>query len=204
MCECVSERVKADFGRVDILCNNAGIVVGKPFLDVPDSLAQKVMDVNTTAHFWTTKAFLPDMMRRNHGHVVTIASAAGLAGVAGLGDYCASKFGAVGFAESLRLELRKQGKTGVATTLVCPFYINTGMFEGVKSAFPLLPLLEPEYVAAQVVTAMKRNTAVLCLPRMVYVTPLLKGLLPVGLQDWLAEVIGVSNSMDQFKGRSKL
>ena len=55
-------------------------------------------------------------------------------GTAGLCDYCASKFAVVGFDESVRNELASQGKTGVKTTVVCPFFINTGMFHGAKSA----------------------------------------------------------------------
>jgi hypothetical protein len=55
------------------------------------------MDVNAMAHMWLAKAFLPDMIKTNCGHIVTIASAAGLCGVNGLADYCASKFAAVGF-----------------------------------------------------------------------------------------------------------
>ena len=81
----------------------------------------------------TTKAFLPSMLENNHGQVVTIASSAGLFGVCGLGDYCASKFEAVGFDESLMMELGVTKKTGVHTTVVCPFFINTGMFDGVKT-----------------------------------------------------------------------
>ena len=73
------------------------------------------------------------MLEKNHGHIVSIASSAGLVGVCGLCDYCASKFGAVGFNESLMMELSNTGKTGVHTTLVCPFFINTGMFDGVKT-----------------------------------------------------------------------
>lgn len=72
------------------------------------------------------------MMKNNHGHVITIASGAGLFGIAGLVDYCASKFGAVGINESLTSELSILGLDGVHTTLVCPFYIDTGMFDGVK------------------------------------------------------------------------
>jgi all-trans-retinol dehydrogenase (NAD+) len=64
------------------------------------------MNINTTAHFWAVREFLPEMINKNHGHVVTIASIAGWVGVRGLADYCASKFGAVGFDESLRFELR--------------------------------------------------------------------------------------------------
>ena len=81
----------------------------------------------------STKAFLPSMLENNHGQVVTIASSAGLFGVCGLGDYCASKFEAVGFDESLMMELGVTKKTGVHTTVVCPFFINTRMFDGVKT-----------------------------------------------------------------------
>ena len=81
------------------------------------------------------------MLEKNHGHVVTIASSAGLFGVSGLCDYCASKFGAVGFDESLFMELGKLKKDGVHTTVVCPFFINTGMFEGVKTRYIFLCLI---------------------------------------------------------------
>lgn len=59
-------------------------------------------------------------------------------GVPGLGDYCASKFAAVGLNESLRLQLRKDGSDGVHTTVVCPYFIDTGMFKGIraKQVFP--------------------------------------------------------------------
>ncbi len=77
------------------------------------------------------------MMAKNKGHIITIASSAGLFGVAGLMDYCASKFGAVGIHESLTSELFTLGKDGVKTTLVCPYYINTGMFNGVKTRYTL-------------------------------------------------------------------
>lgn len=192
-------KVLNDFGHVDILVNNAGIVSGKKILEVPDGLARKTMDVNTTAHFWTVKSFLPDMLERNSGHVVTVASAAGLVGVCGLADYCASKFGAVGFNESLRFELRKLGKS-VSTTCVCPYYINTGMFDGVKTRFPLLlPILEPEYVANKVIQAVKRKRAMLYMPRLVRFTCLGR-IFPTGINDWFLDVLGVSSSMDQFKG----
>jgi NAD(P)-dependent dehydrogenase (short-subunit alcohol dehydrogenase family) len=65
-------------------------------------------------------------MERNHGHIVTLSSASSQGGVAGLCDYAASKFAVFGMDESLRMELKKKGKTGVHTTCVCPYYINTG------------------------------------------------------------------------------
>ncbi|KGL99480.1 Epidermal retinol dehydrogenase 2, partial [Charadrius vociferus] len=123
----VADQVKKEVGDVSILVNNAGIVTGKRFIDSPDSLVEKTMEVNTMAHFWTYKAFLPAMIASNHGHLVSIASSAGLIGVNRLADYCASKFAAVGFAESVDLEMRVLGKSGVKTTTVCPYVINTGM-----------------------------------------------------------------------------
>jgi all-trans-retinol dehydrogenase (NAD+) len=122
-----AKEVIRDFGRVDILINNAGIVSGKSILDVPDGLAEKTMQVNVIAHFWTVKAFLPAMLERDFGRIVTVASSAGTVGIPGLADYCASKHAAIGFDESLRLELRKLKKSGVRTICVRPFIINTGM-----------------------------------------------------------------------------
>ena len=71
---------------------------------------------------------------------------AGIIGVAGLADYCASKFGAVGFDESLRMELNTLN-TKVTTTCICPFFIDTGMFQGVKSKYSIfLPILKEGYI----------------------------------------------------------
>ena len=66
---------------------------------------------------YTAKSFLPDMIKRNSGHIVTIASIAGHMGVAGLSDYSASKFGAVGFDESLRMELKSKNYSNIVKSL---------------------------------------------------------------------------------------
>lgn len=81
----------------------------------------------------TIKAFLSDMVSQDRGHLVSIASLAGLGGAPKLTDYCASKFAAVGLEESLRLELKTKGNWGVHSTIVCPYYIDTGMFKGVNT-----------------------------------------------------------------------
>ena len=107
-------------GVVDILVNNAGIVAGKKLLEADDARSDLTIKVNTTALLWVTKAFLPGMMARKRGHVVTIASSAGRVGVAGMTDYCASKFGAVGFDEALRMEMRHSCPE-VKTTCVVRF-----------------------------------------------------------------------------------
>lgn len=189
-----------EVGPVDVLINNAGIVTGKPILDCPDHMMEKTFQVNTIAHFWTIKAFLPGMVDRKDGHIVTIASAAGQAGVAGLVDYCASKFGAMGVADSLYYEVRKK-KWNVRTTVVCPYYINTGMFDGAKTKFSsILPILDENKVADRIVLAIRRGEEHINLPWMVNTIPLLR-ILPTPWCAWISEFLGVSESMDDFKGR---
>jgi all-trans-retinol dehydrogenase (NAD+) len=195
-----AEETRAAGGPVDIVINNAGVVSGQPLLEIPDEKIEKTFAVNTLSLFWVTKAFLADMVRRNQGHVVTIASASGLIGVAKLSDYAASKWAAVGFDESLRAELHTTAP-GVRTTVVCPFYIDTGMFHGVKSRFPwLLPILSEDVVARRVVDAIRRDRARLCMPPLIYLVPSIR-VLPVPVMDWLARFLGVNSSMDEFTGR---
>ena len=125
---------------MDIVINNAGVVSGRAFCELDDGRIERTMAVN--APMWVTKAFLPAMMERDSGHIVTVASAAGLVGAPRLVDYCASKHAAVGFMEALRVELKRLGSS-VCTTIICPGIINTGMFDGATSSFPLARVLDP-------------------------------------------------------------
>jgi all-trans-retinol dehydrogenase (NAD+) len=192
---------KAERGSVDILINNAGIVSGQSFLELPDEKIEATFRINTMALFWTTKAFLGDMMERNSGHVVTISSASGLIGVAKLADYSASKWAAFGMDESLRFEMQQRAP-GVKTTVVCPYYIDTGMFDGVKSRFSfLLPILKEEKVADGVIKAIEKDRARLMMPPIVYTVPILRGLLPPKVFDMITNILGINASMEEFKGR---
>lgn len=80
--------------------------------------------------FQTVKSFLPNMLRKNHGHIVTMGSSTGLVGLNKLTDYSTSKYGVVGFSEVLAYEVIYGGYDGVHTTLVCPSFVNTGLFKG--------------------------------------------------------------------------
>lgn len=201
--EQVAERATqtiAEQGTVDILVNNAGIVSGRPLLDLPPERIELVFRVNTLALFWTTQAFLPAMVARGSGHVVNVASAAGLMGSPRLTDYTASKFAAVGFTEALRLEMTRSAP-GVKTTVVCPFYIDTGMFAGVKTRFPrLLPILKEPDVVERIVRAIEHDTPQLVMPWMVRTVPAMR-LLPVWAFDRLADFFGITMAMDEFTGR---
>ena len=196
----VAEETKAAGGPVDVLVNNAGVVSGRPLLELPDEKIEATFAINTLSLFWTTKAFLPAMIERGRGHLVTIASASALIGVAKLSDYASSKWAAMGFDESLRAELRKAAPA-LRTTVVCPYYIDTGMFRGVKSRFPwLLPILREDDVAARIVRAVERDQRQLIMPPLVGLLPVLR-ILPVAAFDWIGRFLGVNASMDEFQGR---
>ena len=189
-------------GPVDILINNAGVVSGENLLDLCDEDIERIFDINALALFWTVRAFLPSMLEHDSGHIVTIASAAGLAGAAKLTDYSASKHAAVGFNESLRHELRKEN-SNVMTTIVCPYFIDTGMFDGAKTRFSfLLPILKPEKVVRRIIGAIRRNRPRLLMPWFLY-TGFLMRLLPVRWADALSDFFGVSRAMDEFHGKEE-
>ncbi|XP_074656598.1 epidermal retinol dehydrogenase 2-like [Tubulanus polymorphus] len=195
--------VHSRVGDVDILVNNAGIVNGRNFLDIPDENLMKIFQVNLFAHFWTVKAFLPSMMRRDSGHVVNIASCAGLIGMNRLADYCSTKFAAVGFTESLRQEIQRDDKN-IQTTLVCPYLIDTGMFTGCEAKFPaLFPKLNPKLTADRIMQAILTNQHIVCIPRLIYIMSALKTILPVDVVSILSNFAGTSTFMDNFIGRQK-
>ncbi|MDA8314214.1 MAG: SDR family oxidoreductase [Actinomycetota bacterium] len=195
-----AERVHYEVGDPLILVNNAGVVSGARLLDLSDEAIRRTFDVNALALFWVTKAFLPAMVDAGHGHIVTVASAAGLVGVARQTDYSASKHAAVGFDESLRAELRRIAPR-VRTTVVCPYYVDTGMFDGVRTRVPLLlPILRQEEVALRIADAIAKDRQVVVLPPIVRLIPALR-LLPPPAFDWIMDLFGVNVSMDHFAGR---
>jgi len=197
-----AKQTKEDVGPVTILVNNAGIVSGTTVMDTPDAKIIKTFEVNILAHFWTIKAFLPDMINHKLGHIVNVASLAGHSGTNKLVDYCSSKFAAVGLDEAFRVEMYVQGHSDyIKTTVVCPYYISTGMFAGVQSK--LIPILEPEFVADSVVGATLTNREVLLLPWWSFILIALKAVVPEPAFIRLATAFGFNCSMDQFEGRVK-
>lgn len=199
--ERTARQVTAHGGAVDVLVNNAGVVTGKPLLETSDSEMTLTIDVNTLAPMRLTKALLPAMVARDSGHIVNVSSAAGIVGSARLTDYCASKFALFGFDEALRTDLRRMGSK-VRTTIVCPYYIDTGMFSGAKTRFSwLLPILAPEHVTRRIVRAIERDRSRLVMPWFVYSSWLVR-LLPVSAFDALSDFFGISRSMDDFTGRT--
>ena len=197
--QAAAQQTLADVGGIDILINNAGIVVGKNFHEHTHTDIQRTMLINSAALMHIALEFLPGMMSRNSGAICNIASQAALVSNPKMSVYCASKWAAFGWSDSLRLEM-KQLKKNVGVTTIAPYYINTGMFEGVKS--PVIPILDPEKTSAKIIQAIEHRRAVLSLPLPFWVARLAQAVLPLRLYDWVMEhVLGIYKSMHEFKGR---
>ena len=193
-------KVKAECGNVDILINCAGIVTSNKTFDkqTTDEIIRTI-NINTIAPMLVTRAMLPDMLRRNKGHVCNIASAGGMLGNPRMSVYGASKWGAIGWSDSTRIELQAE-KSNVHVTTVAPYYINTGMFNGVKS--PIIPVLQPEYVSRKVIRAIEKNKTFSGIPFGFHFIRFWQAILPTRVFDWLfGEVFGIYHSMDAFTGR---
>ena len=181
---------------IDLLVNNAGIVVGKALADQGHDEIEKTLRVNTLGMIHATRAFLPGMIARGSGHIVNIASASGFIPVPRLTTYAASKWACLGFSESLRVELREH--RGIRVTTVCPSYINTGMFAGAAAPFGA-PILEPDCAARKILRAIERDTSMLHMPWIVRLVPMLYALLPAPIFDILCgRLLGIYGSMDHF------
>lgn len=196
------EKVKSEVGEVDILVNCAGIVRGNNTFDkqtVQD--IDLTMDINANAPMYVALAVLPDMLRRDRGHICNIASAAGMLGVPKLSVYCASKWAVIGWTESMRVEL-KQARSHVRVTSVAPYFINTGMFDGVNSK--VFPILDPEKTAAKIIRAVEVGKSFRGIPFAYHFIRIRQGLLPNFLFDFIfGKVFGVYSVMDHFTGRRK-
>ena len=182
-----------------VLINCAGIVRGNNTFD-QQSLQdiRLTMEVNAIAPMVITQQILPDMLRRNRGHICNIASAGGMLGNPKMSVYGASKWAVIGWSESMRIELQ-QRKSAVHVTTVAPYFISTGMFRGVRSIFPIL---KPERTAKKIMRAIERNTIFRGIPFGFHFIRFWQAILPLRVFDWLfGTVFGIYRTMDHFTGR---
>ena len=194
------QQVKQDCGAVDILINCAGIVRGnKTFDQQTEQDIRLTFEVNTIAPMIITKEILPDMLSRNSGHVCNIASAGGMLSNPKMSVYAASKWAMIGWSDSVRIELQ-EAKSNVHFTTVAPYFINTGMFDGVRS--PLLPIQQPEPTARKIIRAIERNRTFRGIPFGFHFIRFWQAILPIRIFDFVfGTVFGVYHAMDHFTGR---
>lgn len=172
--EAMAERVREEFGGLDVLVNNAGVFVWADFADTTLEDWEWLMGVNLWGPILTIKAFLPGMIARGSGHIVNVASLGGLVTMPTLSAYSATKFGLVGLTETLQHELEP---LGIAVTLVCPGNLRTPIIENVivrgydreklvRMSYGMMPRMAPEKAAALILRGMKRGRAMVVLTPM--------------------------------------
>jgi all-trans-retinol dehydrogenase (NAD+) len=188
-------------GPIDVLVNNAGIVVGGPFADVPLDRHLNTVAVNLTGVLTVTHAFLPGLLSQPEARIVNVASASAIVALPLGTSYAATKWAVLGFSESLREELRLAGQGHVRVSAVCPSYITTGLFDGVKPP-RLTRMLTPETVARAVRRAAERGTEFVLLPRSVRLLYSVAGVLPRRVYRQFCRWLGVSASMTGWKGHA--
>lgn len=195
----------ADAGSLDIVINNAGIVRGALFWEHdPQRDIEATMRINTLAAMWLSREALPAMIADTSRpkRILNIASAAGTLANPKMSVYTASKWAMVGWSDSLRLELVREGHRHVAVTTFCPSYVSTGMFAGARG--PLLtPIMTPQDATRAAWNGMVAGRAFITKPWTVKLAMALRGILPTAVWDVIADkIFHVYSSMDKFTGRS--
>ncbi len=199
-------RARKDMGQIDILINNAGFVRPGLFWEQPLENATRHMEVNVNALFYSIHEVLPEMLKRNSGHIVNVSSGIAFASVPGLAAYSVSKWATWGMTDVLRLEVASTGKSGVHLTSVHPGNILSGMFEGFHLnrlghlVFP--PVKEHDVIAKGIVEAgLKKGKHLVVRPRALYLGMIIRGLVPSKLLVKGAMAAGGADAVKHFQGR---
>ena len=150
------EKLQKDFGKIDVLVNNAGIAAFGGILEMEDEKWEEIVKTNLFGAYYVVKAVVPSMVERKTGDIINISSTAGLKGNAMTSAYSASKFGLIGMSESMMLELRKQN---IRVTTLMPSTIASDMSKEVLKITDGNPekVLQPEDFAELVVDLLKLN-----------------------------------------------
>lgn len=185
----------------NLLINNAGVVFGGEFEKLPLEKHLLTYKINVDGMVAMTHLFFEDLRHSPEAHIVNVASASGLIGLPYGSTYASSKWAVIGFSESLRLELLERKIHNIHVTTVCPSYISTGMFEGVRAPL-LLPWLGPQTIVAKIIKGIENNSPFVKEPLVVKWVDFLKGVLPLKLFTIISKVLGVSTSMTHWRGRN--
>jgi len=198
--EAVSKKIIEEIGQPTVIINNAGVVQGKLLLDLSPEDILQTFGVNTLAHFWTLKAFLPGLIEKKKGHIVTVSSVMGIQGVSQMTDYAASKAALINLHGALRSELDKRYKCpGIRTTLVVPGHIYTPLFATLKQPPQFFfPTLHPIAVVKRVIAALdETHSQTIYLPFYAHFSPLSQ-LLPGFFNDFFTWVSNADFAMVDF------
>jgi 3-oxoacyl-[acyl-carrier protein] reductase len=148
------ERTIVEYGRIDVLVNNAGYSKQCPIADLSVEELRLALDVNLVGTFLCCKAVLPTMKRQGSGRIINVVSGAGKRGSLRRGAYAAAKFGVIGFSQCLQLEVKPEG---IGVCCVCPGPVDTLMRTTNNPGEDRRTLLPPEEIAEAIVFAATRG-----------------------------------------------
>ena len=145
---------------INILVNNAGVAFGKRIQDMTLTQIQHSMTVNIVSNLWLIKLVLPNMLELNAGHIVNIASIAGMIPLKNSTDYCAAKAGSLHSLNQLRVD---HMNTNINFSTVCPFFVNTKMIAGIDPSTVFA--ISAETLVRKAICAIRENREVIIVPR---------------------------------------
>ncbi|CAH0405164.1 unnamed protein product [Chilo suppressalis] len=164
----LADKVQREVGDVTILMNNAGIMPCKPLLKQTEKEIRTMMDINVNGILWALQAFLPTMLKNNNGHIVSMASMAGLMGLRNIVPYCGSKYAVRGIMEALAMELHEDltiATNGIKFTTIYPTMVNTGLCQNPRVRFKAITnVVEKEFAADLIVDAIRREYLEITVP----------------------------------------
>ena len=175
-------------GHVDVLVNNAGVMPVGPFLDHTDAAIRSAVEVNFYGVLNGCRLVLPDMVARRRGHIVNIASLAGMLAVPGQALYAGTKFAIVGLSTALADEFAPQG---VDISCVLPTFTNTELISGTRTGGMIKPV-EPHDIAAAVVRTLEKPKTAVSVPYSLRFIAAATAFLPPKGRRWLSEKMGTS------------
>ena len=199
--EAAYEATRAACGPVDLLINNAGIITNnKTFAEQTVKDIDRTIDINTKGAMYVALLYLKEMKERGVGHICNITSSAGMLALPKMSLYAASKWAAIGWSESVRIELERE-KSPVKVTTIAPYFINTGMFDGIRSLFRILP---PEEVARKALRAVELNLGYRGINFPSHCIRLMQGIFPYRWFNFVfGDICGLYTVMNHFTGRKK-
>src|SRR3989475_1469450 len=150
------ERVTKDFGRIDVLINNAGITIDKAMKNMSPDQWDKVIGVDLSSVFYCSRAVIGQMLERGYGRIINISSVVGQKGNFGQTNYAAAKAGIIGFTKALALETAKKG---ITVNAIAPGFVKTAMtdkipkdvIDKIVDSIPVGRLAEPSEIARAIV-----------------------------------------------------
>jgi short-subunit dehydrogenase len=174
----IINKALADYGKIDVLINNAGIGMRKPFVETSLDTIEQITRTNYLGTIYCTHEVLPSMIARGSGHIVNISSGAGKIGTLNMAGYCASKFAVNGFSESLYHELKP---LGIHVSVICPGPVRTAFNRSFADRPPKSPpslIITPEAVSQAVMRVMETKKFEVVMPRWLALMCWLKRMTP--------------------------